>query len=63
MMKNRRRGTEPWKSSSLAALRVLSHETRRELGYLTSMATIEERAKGITVKLIQDEDQWKLVSE
>jgi hypothetical protein len=60
MVKNSGRRAKVWKSSSLAALSGLSIETRAHLGDLTSTATVEERAQGIKVRLIEDEGRWKL---
>jgi hypothetical protein len=53
----------PWKSSNLATLRGLDNETAQKLGGLASIATIEERSKGITVMLREGQGGWELVSE
>jgi hypothetical protein len=41
---------------TLGNLRGLSHEMRQELGDLTSIAIIQERAKSIRVNLVQGMD-------
>lgn len=56
-----RGGKKAWKSSSLAALSVLSSETKAKLGGLTSISVIGERAKGMKVKMEEDRDGWKLI--
>jgi hypothetical protein len=37
--------------------------TKMTFGDLTSMASIQERAKGIRVKLVEKSGRWQLVSE
>jgi hypothetical protein len=61
--KNSRRQSKTWKSSSLATMSALSSEAQAQLGPLTSMSTIEERAKGMKVWMVEERDGWKLAAE
>ena len=51
----------PWKTSTLATLKVLGAELRDELGALDAEATKEKRAEKISVHLEEDIYGWRLV--
>jgi hypothetical protein len=61
--KNTQQRSKTWKSSSLATMIALSSEAQVQLGSLTSMSTIEERAKEMKARMVEESGKWKLVAE
>ncbi|KUJ14941.1 uncharacterized protein LY89DRAFT_720369 [Mollisia scopiformis] len=60
--KNHARRGEAWKSSSIAVLSGLSSDAKAKLGDLTFMTSMQERAKEIRVRLVEENGHWQLVA-